>query len=89
MHTTTGCCCFELILHSDLTVTGTSRFVQINNCVSNGQDRTLTASLLSPGKSLKSGLFNSCLHSLHLAGGYDERNTKAILVSSMDHEQIP
>lgn len=135
MPNTTGCSCFELILHSDLTTTGTTQtwnfksspsmrhyqnkhlqnhtkhyviwacfvhmcrlgmlswhvswFVKINNCVSNGQDTTLTASLLSPGKSLKSGLFNSCLHSLHFAGGYDERNTKEILVWSMDHEQIP
>jgi len=32
----------------------------------------LTASSLSPKKSLKSGLSSSCLHSLHLAGGLQD-----------------
>ena len=34
----------------------------------------LTASSLSPGKSLRSGLVSSCLHSLHLAGGCKRRS---------------
>ena len=42
-------------------------------------DVKLTASSRSPGKSLKSGLLNSCLHSLHLAGGYNEQEyTKTV-----------